>query len=338
MIFNKSANGSAELKELIGFIYKSINFDNLKSYVTFAQRDIIKIIGDDVFHVAWIHYLSDHFHTRNDEFPEWDVLDELVSHIQYPTAVLAYRKYVPSADLTHSDKGRQIFVSDQEKPAFEWQIEKDNENLLTLAHEAIDVLLEFLDKNIDLRNAGDGELTIPWRNSDAYKSIKELLIPNVAEFEKIFMIGGSRMTFLSLVPFIRRIQDNEIASCITLDRYNEIHEQYQNDTLSNGNRYILDRIRPPLALLALSVAVKRLSAEVLPAGIFSNIVSNVVKGKNPASKQDRNEITATLEKDGMLELLKLQEYIRKLDATDSGETFTTTCPDEIDPTMKFVRL
>ena len=30
MLFNKDANGSAELKALIGFIYKSINFDNLK--------------------------------------------------------------------------------------------------------------------------------------------------------------------------------------------------------------------------------------------------------------------------------------------------------------------
>ena len=155
MIFNNSNNGSAELKELIGFIYKSINFDNLKSYITFAQRDIIKIIGEDVFNVACSHYLSHNYNQgRNDNFPEWELLDQLVSCIQYPVAVLAYRKYVPSADLTHSDKGRQIFVSDQEKPAFEWQIEKDNENLLTLAHEAIDVLLEFLDKAKDNRRAG----------------------------------------------------------------------------------------------------------------------------------------------------------------------------------------
>jgi hypothetical protein len=305
MIFNKNNTGSLELKELIGFIYKSINFNNLKSYIGFAERDIIKIIGAEVFKTALTHYNSDNYHVsgRSMEHPEYLILDELVEKIQYPVAVHAYRRFVPSSDLTHSDKGRQIFVSEQEKPAFEWQIEKDNENLLALANEATDVLLEFLDLNIEVVVSSElpGEndkdaLVIPWKNSEAYKATKELLIPNVDMFEKIFIIAGSRLTFLSLVPFIRRIQDNEIASCIGEERYSCILEQFQGNVISEENKPLLDKIRQPLGLLALSVAVKRLSSQVLPSGIFTNVIPLDLKRKNPASKPDRNEVSGALEK------------------------------------------
>ena len=126
MLFNKDSTGSTELKALIGFIYKSINFDNLKSYIGFAQRDIKKIIGSDVFQVAQDHYDSENYLLAeiDEAHPEYTILDELVDRIQYPVAVHAYRRYVPSSDLSHSDKGRQIFVSEQEKPASEWQIER----------------------------------------------------------------------------------------------------------------------------------------------------------------------------------------------------------------------
>ncbi|MEI7723473.1 MAG: DUF6712 family protein [Bacteroidota bacterium] len=340
MILNRSGAGATELKELIGFIYKSITFSNLKSYVSFAERDIKKVIGPEVFKAAEDHYMSAFYHlaTPDEDHPEYLLLEELIEKIQLPVAIHAYRRYVPSSDLTHSDKGRQIFVSEQEKPAFEWQIEKDNENLISLEHEAIDVLLEFLDEHIDEKDL-DLNVIIPWGTSAAYKATKELLIPTVKEFENVFLIGGSRMTFLSLVPMIKRIQENDIKACLGETKYTQITEQVLDNDLTPENIIILDKIRPPLALMALSVAVKRLSSEVLPAGIFTNITANVVKGKTPASKQERNEIASSLEKDGMRELVKLQEYIRKLDTAAAGEIFTPNDPtDIIDPLLKFVRL
>ncbi|MGA2823298.1 MAG: DUF6712 family protein, partial [Bacteroidales bacterium] len=157
MIFNNNSNGILELKELIGFIYKSINFENMISYIGFAERDIKKIIGKEVFSIAEDHYHSENYEVEPvagdppvegdppgegdptpEEHPEYLVLDELVKKIQLIVALNAYRRYVPSLDLMHSDKGRQITVTDTEKPAFEWQIEKDNENLVSLANEAMD--------------------------------------------------------------------------------------------------------------------------------------------------------------------------------------------------------
>ena len=348
MIFNKNNSGSLELKELIGFIYKSINFNNLKSYIGFAERDIIKIIGQDVFNTAQSHYSSNNFRVTGCEMehPEYLILDELVEKIQYPVAVHAYRRFVPSSDLTHSDKGRQIFVSEQEKPAFEWQIEKDNENLLRLACEATDLLLEFLDEHtedvINSEGIGGEErqgFLIPWKLSQAYLTTRKLFIPTVDEFQKVFMIGGSRLVFISLLPIMFRVQENEIKPCFTEEKYAELLEQMAGDEVSENNALILDKARQPLALLTLSVAVKRLTIEVLPDGIFSNMTTSVIKSKMPASKIDRNEVALSLEKDGMKELAKLQEFIRKQNLVASGETYIAVDPSaRIDETLKFVRL
>jgi hypothetical protein len=360
MLFNKDSTGSVELKALIGFIYKSINFDNLKSYIGFAERDIKKIIGKEVFQVAQDHYDSENYlipatHELHESNPDYLILDELVQRIQYPVAVHAYRKYVPSSDLTHSDKGRQIFVSEQEKPAFEWQIEKDNENLLRLAGEATDHLLEYLDDCMSIEATpvlvdedppepeadppATPTLLIPWKSSDAYLASRKLFIRSVDEFQEVFMIGGSRLTFLSLLPIMSRVQDNEIKSCFTAEKYAELLAQIADDDVSVDNEAILDKARQPLALLTISVAVKRLSAEVLPDGVFSNMTASVIKSKMPSSKIDRNEISHTIECDGMRELRKLQDYLAKIAAVAAGETVNAIdLTDRIDVTDKFVRL
>jgi hypothetical protein len=351
MLFNKDSAGSSELKALIGFIYKSINFDNLKSYIGFAERDIKKIIGNEVFQVALDHYNSENYllAEADEDHPEYTILDELVERIQYPVAIHAYRRYVPSSDLTHSDKGRQIFVSEQEKPAFEWQIEKDNENLLRLAHDGTDMLLDFLDyhkSTTALVSPPEGTkppeefvLLLPWVTSQAYLASKELFINTTDEFERIFMIGHSRLTFLSLVPIMRRVQDNELKSCFTAEKYDELVAKIIEDDISAENLIILDKARQPLALLTLSVAAKRLTSEILPDGIFANMTTSVIKSKSPAAKIDRNEVSANLEKDGLRELRKLQDHLAKLAATAAGVTVEPVdLLEHIDETDKFVRL
>ena len=333
MLFNKGNTGSTELKELIGFIYRSINFANLESYIEFAERDIKKIIGEEVFQVAQDHYDSGNYQAPvpdppgegeepAEEHPEYAILDLLVARIQYPVAIHAYRKYVPNSDLTHSDKGRQIFVSENEKPAFEWMIEKDNENLCKLANEATDILLEFLDDHIDDTIEEDGEdvALIPWGDSAAYLKTKQLFINTVEQFEEVFLIGGSRLTLLSLSPDMKRVQEDEIKPCFTETMFSELLAEIIAGDISEDNLPIIERARQPLALLTLSRAAKRLTAEVLPDGIFVNQVTQVVKAKGPAGKIDRNEVSVNLERDGRRELRKLQDYLARLAAEEAGTT------------------
>ena len=143
MIFNKGSNGAAEAKGLLGFIYKSNNFDNMATFVTIAEREIKRVIGPEVFKLAQDHYLSDNY-LQDAENVQQTLLDELVKYVQLPVILHAYRRFAPLNDLSHSEGGRSITVTDELKPAFEWMIASDNASLLDLAHEATDMLIEFL--------------------------------------------------------------------------------------------------------------------------------------------------------------------------------------------------
>jgi len=339
MLFNKSNTGAAELKELLGFIYRSSKFENLISYISFGEREVRKIIGKEVFSLAENHYKSEHYRlTEPDpEHPEYTVLDEFVIKIQLPCALHSYRRYAPSNDVTHSDKGRQIFVSEDEKPAFEWMIDKDDKNLLDLAHEAVDLLLDFLGERLsdDPDSSGIGAV---WGGSEAYKTLKGLFVSSVSQFEETFFVNGSNRVLFALIPSLRECQDNEIRPCLTQEKYDTIKEQMLDRDLSAENTEIVNRIRPAMVYLSLSRAVKRLAIEVLPNGLFLNLVSSVIQGKTPTTATDRIELSKLLEQEGRRELRKLTEYLRKLSQEASGESYTPVDPlERMDSTQKYFR-
>lgn len=339
MLFNKTSNGAAELKELLGFIYRSSKFENLISYIGFGEREIKKIIGHEVFLLADGHYKSDHYKLTEADpaHPEYALLDELVTKIQLPVALHAYRRYAPSNDVTHSDKGRQIFVSEDEKPAFEWMLDKDDQNLLDLAHLAVDVLLDFLQEHLE-DDPDTSQIAATWGVSETYSALKGLFVYDVTIFENTFFINGSRRVLMAVLPSIREAQENEIRPCLTEEKYEELQELQRDDDLADQDKVIVDKIRPALVYLSLSKAVKRLAIEVLPNGLFLNLVSTVVRGKTPASAMDRIELSKVLEQEGRRELKKLTEYLRKLSQEASGETYTPVDPFErMDMTQKYFR-
>ena len=344
MIFNKNLKGAEELKALLGFIYKSNSFANMITYIGFAERDIQKVIGDAVFNTAQDHYDSSDYLSVSEEGgdPVFPVLDDLVKSIQLSVALHAYRRYAPNNDLTHSDSGRSITVTETEKPAFEWMINKSDASILDLAHEATDLLLEFLDKHIDdTVTSGDPGVTtylLPWGTSAEFMATRQLFISK-DQFNEEFFIDGSRRVFLALVPYLKKIQLNEILACIGKELYDELSEQIKDDDVTEENEILLTMVRPALAFLALSRAVISLSLEILPNGIFSNFVTGVINSKTAADHSHRVEISHALESLGLKELSRLQEKMYRKAVEDSGETYTQTdTTDRIDPDNLYVRI
>ena len=89
----------------------------------------------------------------------------------------------------------------------------------------------------------------------------------------------------------------------------------------------------------MSVAIKRLSIELLPNGLFQNYTTSVIKSKAASPKVDRNEVSINLERDGMKELRRLQDLLHKLDLQSSGaEEMLTDLADRFDTALPFARL
>lgn len=326
MIFNKSTNGASEAKALLGFIYKSNEFNNLITYITIAERDIKRIIGPEVFKLADDHYHSDDYQSGETQTAQQVLLDELVRLIQLPVLLHAYRRYAPLNDLSHSESGRQITVTDDKKPAFEWMLERDNKSLLDLAHEATDILLEFLDEQVpipyvptELEPTGEdteNSIEVTWRSSATFAAQKDLFINSAREFDSIFPINASRRLYLALVPFIREVETRFIREMITKDRYDTIRELIKdNDLGAVGHEEEMEihtLAKVPIALLTVSVALKRLSVELLPDSVVQSFAAMDVKQTKTANTADRVGVSALLERDGRRELIALQNYITSL--------------------------
>ena len=347
MILNKDNKGAEEAKGLMGFIYKANNFENMVTFISISERDVKRVIGPEVYKLAEDHYLSDNYKVILDENeaadPEHLLLDELVKYVQLPVILHAYRRYAPLNDLSHSESGRQITVTDELKPAFEWMIERDNRNLLDLAHEATDMLIEFLDEQqpipyvpTKLEPTGDPTNKIieeTWRTSATYEAQRDLFINTAREFDSIFPINASRRLYLALVPFIREVEQRHIRPVIGATRYDAIRELIKDGDLdAAGNEEsaeIHQLARLPIVMLTMSVALKRLNVELLPDSVVQSFSTISERQTKSADKFDRIGVSMLLERDGRREIIPIQNYITSLlpvvdvieEETDTEQSF-----------------
>lgn len=327
MLFNKSDNGQDELKALLGFLFASDNFDNIKTDIELAEEDMIELIGQDVYDKAQEHYDSENW---GDE--DFTLLNNLVKHIQLPVAYYAYHAYAAHTDITHGENGRKVFIDpDNEKIAWEWMIHKDDEAILNKAHKTTDRLIAFLEKNED-----DIE---EWKESDAQKAARRLFIQNTKVFDGIFPIDNSRRFFIKIIPFMDEVERKYLKPVLG-DRYATIKTAIEAGETDDYDDLIA-LIRVPVAYLTLGIAIRRLSVSLMPNGIFHDYVSEWMtqKAKLPASVGIRTEVGKALENEGMFELKVLQQEIAKLDAVAASETYEPTdMTERMDPDNQIFRL
>jgi len=309
MIFNKSSNGTIEVKGILGFIYKSINFDNLAPYIELATDDVIKIIGQATYDIA-----DDFYNNSTDENP---AKSSLVKSIQKVIAVGAYRMFVVGNDLSHTPEGRQITVTTTQKPAFSWQLKKDNENLSNLYYKFVESLLLFLDSS-DFNS---------WKDSDQYQTAHELLINTAEEFDSYFVIEKSRRLFLAVAPIMKRIERSTIKSVLNADLYSLLKSYVLDSTvvLTDSEVEILESCKMPLVMLTMADACKLLSSHILPdriVSMFDNTSREASsESSNNESLETRHALSGTFSRIAKDELRNLQILIGRYYAAKNGTIY-----------------
>lgn len=329
MLFNKDTDhkGTDELKKLTGFLYASVNFENIKTDVQLQEEAMIELIGQDVYDRAETYYNSEDFDPDGTELN-----DQLVQYMRLPIAYYAIHAYQAHTDVSHSGDGRKIKIdSDNEKLPWEWMLHRDDEATLNKAHKTTDRLIAFLEKNED--NIAE------WKNSDAQKAARSLFINNAKQFDEIFPIDKSRRFFMHIIPFVKEAERKHLRPVLG-DMFDDIKAAIKSGDFTDYDDTFA-YIRVPVAFFALSMAVQRLSVQILPNGIFQEYVSERLtqKAKQVADTAVRKEVGKALFEDAQQELRTLAEYLNKLEAEAAGEDFET--PDmtgHINYNEKIVRL
>lgn len=330
MLFNKNNKGQAELKALLGFLHASSNFDNIKTDIILEEETMIELIGKPVYDKAQTHYDSENYESADEQYK---LLNNLVHYIQLPVAYYASGNYAAHSDVQHGGDGRKVKIDSQnEKMAWEWMINRDDEATLNKAHKTTDRLIAFLEENAD-------DIT-EWKDSDAQKLARGLFINTAKIFDQIFPIDNSRRFFIKVIPFIKEIERKHLLPVLGKARFDDMKAAILSGNFEDKEDMLL-LIRVPLVYFTLSLAAKRLSVRILPNGIFQDYISEfqTAKARKVAPTDVRKEISSTLLTDANFELQNLQKEISKLDAEAVNEEYTPESPiDHVDPDASILRL
>lgn len=339
-LFNKNNQGADELVNVLGLIDQDLTFDKWAPIVPLGVRDLKAIIGEDVVNALDRFYQEDGMTNEQEpeepeeqevtepeepgteeqisEEPEAETeqvntgaMREAVRLAQQAAGMFTWLKVIPTLEAQHGNSGRGKRLGENEHGLTGAQEFKDEENIRNLAYEAIDALVELM----------DNEAFDFWVNSPKKKAIARLLIQDKETFDEYYTTGSHRL-FLSLVPMIREVQEDQIIPILTRKRFEELLEG-KNQKLTEK---LMDAVRRPLALLAIKKAVERLPVEVLPSGIVQVQQTATVRDKVRAEKEAREAVAASLRNDAAAMLDRLVDLVSELDALETEPDYYVPGP------------
>lgn len=285
-------NPDHELKELIGHIDKDIKFENHKTDIKSATRQIIKIIGRPVYDAAVASY----------EAVDPAVPDlELINAIRLPIAFDGYKSSANSSDISHSNNGRRIRTDDYNKVPFQWMLDRDNTNFERKYYRSIDELIEYLDEHSD-----------EWKASDAFKQSQRYFVRSVDDFNDRFPID-SRLLMLKLQPAFKRCERRYILPRVNSEIFDAIKtKQKAGEALSDPETDLVELIKDACIYFALAWAMKVLRVTLFPEGVLQSYIS------------DRNSTVSRKVSEKMETELAAQEFNKQfLESLQDIEKFQT---------------
>lgn len=301
-LFDRDGNGGAEITAAVGIISNGVTFDKWQPLLPFGIRDVVAIVGREP-----VEALAE-FYESGDDTDSAKLA--ALTYLQQAVAFFTWLKIIPTLDAQHDESGRCRRLGENEKGLTALQEFKDEENILRLAYEAIDALVEALDSN-----------AFPfWVESPKYKQREGLLIRSKEEFDNYYIIGSHRL-FVTLLPIIREVQGATVAPVLG---------KYLAPILSGDDSDAFALMKATaaraVALLTMQKAVERLPVEVIPEGIVQVQQSQPVKSRLRAEQSARASVATSLGADATRALEYLQQLVAQLDADGAEVDASITGP------------
>lgn len=302
-LFNRHGDGGTEIVTAIGLISNDVDFSKWEPVLPLGIRDVTAIIGPEPVQALAEFYDGD--------FVDGDTaMTEALAHLQQAVALFTWLKIIPTLDAQHDGTGRQRRLGENEKGLTALQEFKDERNILQMAYEAVDALIEVMDRE---------EFEF-WTGSRKYRLRKGLLIQSKEEFDEYYTIGSHRL-FVTLLPIIREVQGAQVAPVLG---------RYMPQLLAYEDRDITDLLREPacraVVLLTMQKAIERLPVEVIPEGVAQIQQSQPVNSRLKAEQAARAAVAKSLGTDADRYIQTLQDLVAQLDAKDNTPDPSMTGP------------
>ncbi len=294
-LFNIQDDGSREIVAAIGLISSDVDFSKWEPVLPLGIRDVTAIIGPEPVNALAEFYAGN---TADDPYGS-PTTTAALKYLQQAVALFTWLKIIPTLDAQHDGTGRSRRLGENEKGLTALQEFKDEQNILRLAYEATDALIEIMDR----------EAFPFWIESRKYNLRKGLLIQSKEEFDEYYNIGSHRL-FVTLLPIIREVQGAQVAPVLG--------RKYLNLLLSGEDSEITALLKEPsaraVALLTMQKAIERLPVEVIPEGVVQIQQSQPVNSRLRAEQSARAAVAASLGADAKKYIENIQDTVAQLDA------------------------
>lgn len=311
---------SEDLKKALGFTDADISYERVFPQVEIATDEIVDIITEENYNqlIAFVNNSEepDLVDPPTDPplepedppvepvepvIPDFTTFDELtddqkndfVRLVKYALLSKAFNMYVGLGDLSVTNNGRTMRRDDHQVSAFNWQIEKHDNELEQLYYRHLDRMLRFMMKH---------NLKI---NQDKYRH-KDLIVNSLSEFEKFIDVKGSYALYIRLIPALR-----EAEKLIILPRVGKVlFDLVKVDKTSE----LAFMVQKTIVYHALIWGFYKLELQIFPKGMLShNAVYSIVNSKNtPETRVMRQTLAMNFEKDLERDLLSLEKMVTEI--------------------------
>jgi len=219
------------------------DFDKFKAYIRSAERTfLVPVLGDPLYNKLVELYESEGLNMEDNHYRE------LLELVQIPIIQFATHKALPYLNVVFNEAGGlTVTTNNNTVAASKDRTDKVLDTTLTDAWDAIDYLLEYLERNSGhfLDDQG-GEL---WKESRWYWQQTGLLIFTAGEFESAGVyLEKRRRKFIQLLPSMRLIERSYIRPAIGEKQTDEIIRRKMSDQLTDADREVLPLLQSALAL------------------------------------------------------------------------------------------
>lgn len=306
-LFDVRNDGGSEIVAAIGMISSDVDFSKWEPVLPLGIREVQAIIGSEPVEALAGFYAGDTEPSDDDD----PAVTEALKYLQQAVALFTWLRLIPTLDAQHDASGRSRRLGENEKGLTALQEFKDEQNILRLAYEAVDALVEILDRKL-----------FPfWVKSRKYNLRKGLLIQTKDEFDEYYHIGSHRL-FVTLLPIMREMQGAQVAPVLG--------RKYLSLLLSGEDPEITALLKEPaaraVALLTMQKAIERLPVEVIPEGVVQIQQSQPVNSRLRAEQSARAAVAASLGNDAKRYIENLQDMVAMLDAENVVPDSSVTGP------------
>jgi hypothetical protein len=162
-------------------------------------------------------------------------------------------------------------TNDHEKQAFEWMLDRDNENMERMYYQSLDHLLIILDG-------------LPsWKETDEYKALNSLFVSKTSDFQDYFDINNSRLLMMKLQPGLKQCEQMQILPRLGKTVFDDLKAD------ASGKEHLLQLVKSACIYWALQWAFSgRLTVTLFPEGVLQRFIGDrmTTQGRKPATMNE----------------------------------------------------